>query len=81
MKTFIEHSKDLNKTNVDKALTHDWATHINHPRLGEMKVDSHSLDEDGNIEEYYVGDQTFKATEVKITQMQEHKHGPKKKNV
>ena len=46
-----------------------------------MKVDSHSLDEDGNIEEYYVGDLTFKATEVKITQMQEHKHGPKKKKV
>jgi hypothetical protein len=45
----------------------------------EMKVDSHSLSEDGNIEEYYVGSLTFKAKDVKVTQMQEHKHEPKKK--
>jgi len=44
-------------------------------------VDGHHLGEDGAIDEYYInhtdGKQyTFKAEEVEITQMQEHKHNP-----
>ena len=35
MKTFKEMSKDLEKQNVNKAIQHDWATHIKHPSLGE----------------------------------------------
>ena len=54
MKTYNEFNKDLNKVNVDKAIGHDWATHIHHPSLGEVKVESHSLTEKGEIEEYYV---------------------------
>ena len=53
MKTYNEFTKDLNKTNVDRAIRHDWATHIYHPNLGEVKVESHSLTEDGIIEEIF----------------------------
>ena len=86
MKTFndfLNESKDINKSNVDKAIYHDWATHIYHPSLGEVKVHSHSLSEDGTIEEYYVkheGKQyTFNAKDVKVTKEMSHGHGPKKK--
>ena len=52
MKTFNEFSNDINKTNLEtKTRLTDY---IYHPRLGEFKVESHSLDEDGTIEEYYV---------------------------
>ena len=87
MKTFNEFSNDINKTNAGKAIRHDWATHIYHPRLGEFKVESHSLDEDGTIEEYYVVHEgkefTLEASKVKVTQTQEHKHlaAQKKKKV
>ena len=56
MKTFQEMSRDLDAQNVNKAIQHDWATHIKHPSLGEdfVKVVDHSLTEDGVIEEYYV---------------------------
>ena len=56
MKTFKEMSRDLDTQNVNKAIQHDWATHIKHPSLGEdwVEVESHSLTEDGIIEEYYV---------------------------
>ena len=46
--------------------------------MGEVKVESHSLDEDGTIEEYYVVHEgkeiTLEATKVKVTQTQEHMH-------
>ena len=86
MKTFNEFKNDLNTTNSNKAIRHDWATHIKHPSLGEEEVfvDGHHLGEDGSIDEYYINhtdckQYTFKADEVEITQMQEHMHGPKKK--
>ena len=87
MKTFKEMQKTLNKVNVDKAIKHDLATHIYHPSLGEVKVESHSLDEDGTIEEYYVVHEgkeiTLEASKVKVTQTQEHMHlkASKKKKV
>ena len=78
MKTFKEFKNDINKKNVDRAIRHDWATHIHHPSLGEVKVESHSLDEDGTIEEYYVihkGQEiTLEASKVKVTKMREHQH-------
>ena len=55
--------------------------------MGEVKVESHSLDEDGTIEEYYVVHEgkefTLEASKVKVTQTQEHKHlaAQKKKKV
>ena len=86
MKTFREYQHTLNKSNVDKAITHDWATHIKHPSLGkeEVFVDGHHLGKDGSIDEYYInhtdGKQyTFKAEEIEVTQMQEHKHNPRPK--
>ena len=83
MKTFKEMQKVLNKANVDKAIKHDWATHIYHPSLGEVKVESHSLDEDGTIEEYYVVHEgkeiTLEASKVKVTKMESHGHSPKPK--
>lgn len=79
----VSEDKDINKTNVDKAIQHDWATHIYHPSLGEVKVESHSLTEDGTIEEYYVKfkglDVTVPAKEAEVTQEMSHGHGPKKK--
>ena len=78
-----EENKDINKDNAEKAIQHDWATHIYHPSLGEVKVESHSLTEDGTIEEYYVKfnglDVTFPAEEAQVTQEMSHGHGPKKK--
>ena len=62
MKSFNEFTKDLNKTNSDKSIRHDWATHIKHPSLGAFKVESHSLDEDGKIEEYYVVHEGYEVT-------------------
>jgi len=78
MKTYNEFNRDLNKANVEKAIGHDWATHIYHPSLGEVKVESHSLTEDGVIEEYYVIHEgkeiTLEASKIKVTQTQEHMH-------
>lgn len=78
-----EENKDINKDNAEKAIQHDWATHIYHPSLGEVKVESHSLTEDGTIEEYYVKfkglDVTVPAEEAQVTQEMSHGHGPKKK--
>ena len=83
MKTYNEFTKDLNKTNVDRAIRHDWATHIYHPSLGEVKVESHSLTEDGIIEEYYIiieGEEyAISAEQVKVTKMERHGHSPKPK--
>ena len=83
MKTYNEFNKDLNKVNVDKAIGHDWATHIHHPSLGEVKVESHSLTEDGIIEEYYIiieGEEyAISAEQVKVTKMESHGHSPKPK--
>ena len=51
--------------------------------MGEVKVDSHSLTEDGVIEEYYVKhegkDYTFKAEDVKVTKEMSHGHSKKAK--
>ena len=78
MKTYNEFNRDLNKANVEKAIGHDWATHIYHPSFGEVKVESHSLTEDGVIEEYYVVHEgkeiTLEASKIKVTQTQEHMH-------
>ena len=83
MKTYNEFTKDLNKKNVDRAIRHDWATHIYHPSLGEVKVESHSLTEDGIIEEYYIiieGEEyAISAEQVKVTKMESHGHSPKPK--
>ena len=87
MKTFNEFTNTLNKTNSDKAIQHDWATHIKHPSLGEemVKVENHSLTEDGIIEEYYViheGEEvTIQANEVTESHGGSHSHEakPKKK--
>ena len=87
MKTYNEFANDINMVNANKAKRHDWATHIEHPSLGAFKVEGHSLDEDGTIEEYYVmyeGEEYIvPAEEVKVTKMQEHKHlaAQKKKKV
>ena len=85
MKTFREFKNDLNTKNVNKAIQHDWATHIKQPSLGEkfVKVDDHSLTEDGVIEEYYVTHKgksvTIQANEVTELQGESHGHAPKKK--
>jgi hypothetical protein len=46
--------------------------------LGEVKVESHSLTQDGLIEEYYVIHEgkeiALEASKVKVTQTQEHQH-------
>ena len=87
MKTFQEMSRDLNTQNVNKAIQHDWATHIKHPSLGEdfVQVVDHSLTEDGVIEEYYVTYTgtllTIQANEVTEAHGGSHSHEkkPKKK--
>ena len=87
MKTFKEMSRDLDTQNVNKAIQHDWATHIKHPSLGEdfVKVVDHSLTEDGVIEEYYVTYTgtllTIQANEVTEEHGGSHSHEkkPKKK--
>ena len=87
MKTYTEFTKTLNTKNVNKAIQHDWATHIKHPSLDEdfVEVDSHSLTEDGVIEEYYVEYRgksiTIQANEVTESHGGKHEHEakPKKK--
>ena len=87
MKTYTEFNKTLNTKNVNKAIQHDWATHIKHPSLDEdfVEVDSHSLTEDGVIEEYYVTHKgklvTIQANEVTEAHGGSHSHEskPKKK--
>ena len=87
MKTFLEMSRDLDTQNVNKAIQHDWATHIKHPSLGEdfVKVDNHSLTESGVIEEYYVTHEdesiTIQANEITEAHGGSHSHEekPKKK--
>ena len=85
MKTFLEMSRDLDTQNVNKAIQHDWATHIKHPSLGEdfVKVVDHSLTEDGVIEEYYVTHAgtllTIQATEVTEAHGGSHSHESKSK--
>jgi hypothetical protein len=63
---------------------------VRHPSLGEeeLEVLSHSLDKEGNIEQYEVNPpfgahqhgqtMTLEASEVTITKEQIHKHPPKK---
>ena len=79
-KEFIdEANKDLNKQNADKAIHHDWATHIYHPRLGELKVEDHDLLEDGTITTYWVNvngeELELKAEDVKVTKFVPEGHG------
>ena len=47
---------DVNAKNGDKLKKHHWASHIKHSSLGEkyVKVDSHSLTDDGLVTEFYV---------------------------
>ena len=47
-------SKNDGKTN--KLVKHHWASHIKHSSLGEkyVKVDSHSLTDDGIVNEFHV---------------------------
>ena len=56
---------DRNKKNADKLVKHHWASHIKHSSLGEkyVKVDSHSLSDDGLVSEFYV---THKGKSVTI---------------
>ena len=85
MKTYKEFNNDLNTKNVNKAIQHDWATHIKHPSLGGnfVEVNDHSLTEDGVIEEYYVTHKgksvTIQANEVTELQGESHGHSAKKK--
>ena len=87
MKTFKEMSRDLDTQNANKAIQHDWATHIKHPSLGEdfVEVVDHSLTKDGVIEEYYVSYSgtllTIQAAEVSEAHGGSHSHEekPKKK--
>jgi len=51
--------------------------------LGAFKVESHSLDEDGTIEEYYVmyenREIALPSKEVEVLLTQSHSHSSKKK--
>ena len=81
MRTFNEF-KEITKFQTEP-IKHQWATHIYHPSLGEVKVESHSLTEDGIIEEYYIiieGEEyAISAEQVKVTKMESHGHSPKPK--
>ena len=81
MKTFNEF-REITKFQTEP-IKHQWATHIYHPSLGEVKVESHSLTEDGIIEEYYIiieGEEyAISAEQVKVTKMESHGHSPKPK--
>ena len=71
---------DINKKNADKLVKHHWASHIKHSSLGEkyVKVDSHSLNDDGLVTEFYVthGGNSVKITRSEVTEMiaKEHSH-------
>ena len=81
MKTFNEF-REITKFQTEP-IKHQWATHVYHPSLGEVKVESHSLTEDGIIEEYYIiieGEEyAISAEQVKVTKMESHGHSPKPK--
>jgi|TARA_Y100000590_G_scaffold141562_1_gene162396 hypothetical protein len=51
--------------------------------LGAFKVESHSLDEDGKIEEYYVVHEGYEVTlpaeEITVLKEMKHSHGKKSK--
>ena len=75
---------------MPKSLVHNWATHVKHPSLGdeELEVISHSLDEDGRIEQYRVkpprnaqigSTVVLQAEEVTVTREHSHKHKVKPK--
>ena len=81
MKTFNEF-REITKFQTEP-IKHQWATHVYHPSLGEVKVESHSLTEDGIIEEYYVMNEgeeiTLEAKKVQVTKFESHGHSPKPK--
>ena len=71
---------DMNPTNGKKVVKHHWASHIKHSSLGEkyVKVDSHSLKEDGEVTEFYVTHNgksiTIPRSEVTEMIVKEHSH-------
>ena len=70
---------DINKKNADKLVKHHWASHIKHSSLCEkyVKVDSHSLTDDGIVNEFYVTHKGKSVTIPKneVTDMIEKIHG------
>ena len=70
---------DINKKNADKLVKHHWASHIKHSSLGEkyVKVDSHSLTDDGIVNEFHVTHNGKSVTIPKneVTDMIEKIHG------
>ena len=56
---------DVTPDSGKKLVKHHWASHIKHSSLGEkyVKVDSHSLTDDGIVNEFYV---THKGKSVTI---------------
>ena len=71
---------DINTKNADKLKKHHWASHIKHSSLGEkyVKVDNHSLKEDGEVTEFYVTHNgksvTIPRSEVEDMIVKEHSH-------
>ena len=71
---------DINKKNADKLVKHHWASHIKHSSLGEkyVKVDSHSLTDDGIVNEFHVthNGKSVKIPRSEVTEMiaKEHSH-------
>lgn len=71
---------DINTKNADKLKKHHWASHVKHSSLGEkyVKVDSHSLDDDGLVTEFYVTHEgksvTIPRSEVTEMIAKEHSH-------
>ena len=71
---------DVKPENGKKLVKHHWASHIKHSSLGEkyVKVDSHSLKEDGEVTEFYVTHNgksvTIPRSEVEDMIVKEHSH-------
>ena len=71
---------DVTPDSGKKLVKHHWASHIKHSSLGEkyVKVDSHSLSEDGEVTEFYVTHKgksvTIPKSEVDDMIVKEHSH-------
>ena len=69
---------DLKPENGKKLTKHHWASHIKHSSLGEkyVKVDSHSLKENGEVTEFYVTHEgkTVTIPKNEVTDMIEKHH-------
>ena len=77
----------ISEKKKETSIYHTWATHATR-RVGEQvegKVVYHTLTEDGQIEYYNVEwpdgtvEENIPATDLNLTVVEEHSHGPKKK--